>query len=58
LNPDFEQDLKEVAQSLPLNHAMDFLAKMDFAISALQRNLNVNILVSSLFSNFLEQSYV
>jgi len=58
LNPDFEQGLREVAQSIPLRQAMDFLSKIDFAISALRRNLNVNILVSSIFSNFLEQSYV
>jgi DNA polymerase III delta' subunit len=58
LNPDFEQDLREVAQSIPLEQAMNFLSKIDFAISALPRNLNVNILVSSIFSNFLEQSHV
>jgi DNA polymerase III delta' subunit len=58
LNPDYEQDLKEVAQSVSLSQAVNFLDKIDFAISALQRNLNVNILVSSLFSNFLERSHV
>ncbi len=58
LNPDFEQDLREVAQSITLEQAMNFLSKIDFAISALPRNLNVNILVSSIFSNFLEQSHV
>jgi DNA polymerase-3 subunit delta' len=58
MNPDFEQDLREVAQSVPLEQAMNFLSKIDFAISALPRNLNVNILVSSIFSNFLEQSHV
>lgn len=58
LNPDFEGDLREVAQSMPMEQAMNFLSKIDFAISALPRNLNVNILVSSIFSNFLEQSHV
>ncbi len=58
LNPDFEKDLGEVAQSVTLSQAMDFLAKIDFAIAALRRNLNVNILVSSIFSNFLERSHV
>ena len=58
LNPDFEGDLREVAQSIPLEQAMNFLSKIEFAITALPRNLNVNILVSSIFSNFLEQSHV
>jgi DNA polymerase-3 subunit delta' len=58
LNPDFEQDLREVAQSVPLSQAVDFLSEIDFAIAALRRNLNVNILVSSIFSNFLERGHV
>ena len=58
MNPDFEQELREVAQFVSLSQALDFLAKMDFAINALQKNLNVNILVSSIFSNFLEWSHV
>jgi len=58
LNPDFEKDLSEVAQSITLSQAMDFLSKIDFAIAALRRNLNVNILVSSIFSNLLERSHV
>ena len=58
MNPDFEQELREVAQSVSLIQAMDFLANIDFAIDALQKNLNVNILVSSIFSNFLEWSHV
>ncbi len=58
LNPDFEQDLNEVVQSVTLSQVIDFLAKIDFAIEALRKNLNVNILVSSIFSNFLEWGYV
>jgi DNA polymerase-3 subunit delta' len=58
MNPDFEQEIGKVAQSVSLVQAMDFLAKIDFAIDALRKNLNVNILVSSIFSNFLEWSHV
>jgi len=58
LNPDFEQDLSEVAQSITSVQAMDSLSQIDFAIAAFRRNLNVNILVSSIFSNFLEWSHV
>jgi hypothetical protein len=47
-----------MARSVSSNQALDFLSEMDFAISALRRNLNVNILVSSIFSNFLERSHV
>lgn len=58
LNPDFEQDLADVAQSITSAQAMDFLSKIDSAIAALEKNQNVNILVSSIFSNFLEWSHV
>ena len=58
LNPDFAEDLGKVAQSLSVIQAMDLLYQVDFAISALRRNQNVNILVSSMFSNFLEWSHV
>ena len=56
--PDFEQDLADVAQSITSAQAMDFLSKIDSAIAALEKNQNVNILVSSIFSNFLEWSHV
>ena len=58
LNPDFEEDLREVARFIPLNQAMHFLSEMDFAIEALRRNLNMNIIISSLFSNNWERRYV
>ena len=58
LNPDFKQGLDEVAQSITSVQAMDFLSQIDFAIAAVRKNLNVNILVSSIFSNFLEWSHV
>lgn len=58
MNPDFEQEIGKVAQSVSLVQAMDFLTKIDFAIDALRKNLNVNILMSSIFSHFLEWSHV
>lgn len=58
LNPDFEEDLREVARFIPLNQAMYFLSEMDFAIEAIRRNLNMNIMISSLFSNNWERRYV
>jgi len=58
LNPDFEGDLEELARSITLDQALDSLAEIDLAIASLQRNLNVNILVNSIFSNFLEWNHV
>ena len=58
LNPDYEGDLEELARSITLDQALDFLDQIDLAIASLRRNLNVNILVSSLFSNFLEWNHV
>lgn len=58
MNPDFEEALRDIEPSLSLDQAMDFLSEMDFVITALPRNLNVNILVSAVFSNFLERSHV
>ena len=57
LNPDFEQGIRKAAPSLSLSQAMDFLNEMEFALSGLRRNLNANILMSSVFSHFLERSH-
>ena len=58
LNPDFEEDLEELARSVTQDQALDSLAEIDIAIASLRRNLNVNILVNSIFSNFLEWNHV
>jgi DNA polymerase III delta' subunit len=58
LNPDFEGDLEELARTITLAHALDFLDAIDLAIAQLGKNLNVNILVSSIFSNCLGWNYV
>jgi DNA polymerase III delta' subunit len=57
INPDFQQDLKELARSVSMDKAVDFLAEIDYGIASLRRNVNVNIFVSSLFSNFLERDH-
>ena len=54
MNPDYGQDLGEVSQLLSLEYALDFLRKIDYSLYALQKNLNVNLLISSLFSHFME----
>ena len=58
LNPDYASDILEAQNLISLGQIMDFLLKIDFTLFALRRNLNVNLLVSSLFSSVLEQSHV
>lgn len=58
LNPDRETELLKAQDFISLGQIMDFLVKIEFALFALRRNLNVNLLVSSLFSSVLEQSHV
>jgi len=58
MNPDYGQDLRETSRHLSLEQALDFLSKIDYSLYALQKNLNVNLLMSSLFSHFMEKHYV
>lgn len=58
LNPDFEEDLKKVERSMTLEQAMEILSRIDFAIAGLKKNLNMNILLHSMFSKFLEWDHV
>jgi len=58
INPDFEKDLREIERSMSLDQTLNFLSTVDFAQAAFRKNLNVNILVSSIFSHFLEWSHV
>jgi len=58
LNPDFEQEIREMQNLLNLGQIMGFLVKIDTALQALRRNLNVNLIVSSFFSGVMEQNHV
>ncbi len=58
INPDFEKELREIERSMSLDQLFNFLSSIDFAQAAFRKNLNVNILVSSIFSHFLEWSHV
>lgn len=58
MNPDYEQDLQETSGYLSLEQALDILSKIDYSLYALQKNLNVNLLMSSLFSYFMDKHYV
>ena len=50
MNPDYKQRYVKASDLLTLQKAMDWLGKLDYALYALQKNLNVNLLLTSLFS--------
>jgi len=58
MNPDYEEEIRKEGSLLSLERLMDCLTKIDYAIYGLHKNLNVNLLVSSFFSNFKEWEYV
>lgn len=57
-NPDFEENLLKIEGSITLNQALEILTRIDFTVNAIKKNLNVNILLSAMFSNFLEWDHV
>lgn len=58
LNPDFRVEFQEEAKFLSLDQLLECLRQIDFTLSALGKNLNLNLLVSSFFSNFMGREYV
>jgi len=58
MNPDYEEKIRKEETMLSHERLMDCLTKIDYAIYGLQKNLNVNLLISSFFSNFKEWEYV
>jgi DNA polymerase-3 subunit delta' len=58
MNPDYEEEIRKTGRLINLEGLMDCLTKIDNAIYGLEKNLNVNLLVSSFFSSFKEWEYV
>lgn len=58
MNPDYRKDLLAVGRSLSLEQTLNGLARVDQGLYGLQRNLNVNLLVTSMYTSFMEQCYV
>ncbi|MGB2765010.1 MAG: DNA polymerase III subunit delta' [Candidatus Aminicenantaceae bacterium] len=58
MNPDYEEQLRKTESLLSSESLINFLTKIDYAIYGLEKNLNMNLLVSSFFSNFKEGKYV
>ncbi len=57
MNPDYEGEIRNIEPSISCKWLMDCLRKIDEAIYGFQKNLNVNLLVSSFFANFKEWEY-
>ena len=57
LNPDHESDLQEAASRISLGQVLDFLVKIDTALYALERNVNVNLLVSYALASMMDRSH-
>ncbi len=53
MNPDYEEKFKKIVPLLSLDKSMECLDKMDYTLYGLQKNLNINLLLSSLFSNIM-----
>lgn len=58
MNPDYRKDLLKVSRSLPLEKALDGLGRVDEGLSGLKRNLNANLLMTSMSASFVEQCHV
>ena len=50
MNPDYKQRYVKASELLTHQKSLDWLGKMDYALYALQKNLNVNLLLTFLFS--------
>jgi len=58
MNPDYESGLRDAETRITLGQALGFLVKIDTALYALERNVNVNLLVSSILANMMDRSHV
>jgi len=58
LNPDYEREIQETEKLASLERTLEFLEQIDFALSALTKNLNMNLLVSSYYSQTMGRSHV
>ena len=53
MNPDYAQEFDKAQSFLSPDKSLDDLEKIDYALYALRRNLNMNLLLTSLFSNLI-----
>ncbi len=57
MNPDYEEKIRKAEKLVSLDWLIGCLKRIDTAIYGLNKNLNVNLLVSSFFANFKEWEY-
>lgn len=57
MNPDYDRKILEASRSLTREQSLDFLRKIDYSLYAIQKNLNINLLMSSFFSHFMEDHH-
>lgn len=58
INPDYKEEIEKTVRLLSLEWIIICLEKIDYVISGFRKNLNLNLLFSSFFSNFKEWKYV
>ncbi len=57
MNPDYEEKIRKAEKLVSLDWLVKCLKRIDTAIYGMNKNLNVNLLVSSFFANFKEWEY-
>lgn len=57
MNPDYEEKIRKAEELVSLDWLTNCLRRVNYAIYGLNKNLNVNLLVSSFFANFKEWEY-
>ena len=58
MNPDYESEIREVAGEISTSGCLSLLRKIEDSLSAIQRNVNVRLLVSSMILNSMEKNHV
>jgi len=53
MNPDYIEAYRKTEDLLSLDKSMDYLEKIDYALYVMPKNLNMNLLITSLFSNMM-----
>ncbi len=53
MNPDYIEAYRKTEDLLSLDRSMDYLEKIDYALYVMPKNLNMNLLITSLFSTMM-----
>jgi len=58
MNPDYADELANIAGSIVSERILSFLSALDNSMDALKRNVNTKLMLSSFLVNFQEEKYV